>query len=165
MKSKMQIRNESDWCQLRFDCVEDCIAEVHRIVAANDQGKLRSSGSWTSGQIMAHVASWIVYAYDGYPMGRPPFFVRWILRTRLPRMLANGMPRGIRIPGVKAGTYGMDEMQTSNAANRLVAALTRLEQTGDAKYDSPAFGPMSQADRIRLNLRHAELHLGYLLYY
>lgn len=79
-------------------------------------------------------------------------------------MLANGMPRGARIPGVADGTFGMDDMDISEAAKRLFAALTRLKGPEDAKHDNPAFGPMSHADRIRLNLRHAELHLGYLSY-
>lgn len=52
----------------------------------------------------------------------------------------------------------------ADAAERLLVALRRLEQRQQADYDSPAFGPMSHEDRVRLNLRHAELHLGYLSY-
>jgi hypothetical protein len=110
---------------------------------------------------MAHVASWIEYAYEGFPIGRPPYFVRWILRLRLKKMLDAGMPRGVRIPGVKSGTTGIDDMETADAANRLLAALDRLGSSESAKYDNPAFGHMSQEERIKLNLRHAELHLGH----
>ena len=150
--------------KLRFDSIEDCVSEVDRIAAAGEQGSLRTLGNWTPGQILSHVASWIEYAYDGFPVSSPPFFVRWILRWQLRSMLRNGMPRGVRIPGVKGGTTGMDDVPTAEAARRLVLALERLKTKVPAKFESPAFGPMSVDDRIQLNLRHAELHLGFLSY-
>jgi hypothetical protein len=114
--------------------------------------------------VLAHIAAWIDYAYEGFPIAPPPFFVRWILRLRLKKMLRQGMPRGVRIPGVQGGTTGMDAMETRDAAERLLASLARLGSSEEARHDSPAFGPLSHEDRIELNLRHAELHLGYLSY-
>jgi hypothetical protein len=58
----------------------------------------------------------------------------------------------------------MDAMAISEAAERLRNAFHRLKRREQAFHDSPAFGPMSHDDRIVLNLRHAELHLGYLDY-
>ena len=164
MAPQIDTRNVASFRKLRFDSLDDCLAEVGRILAADEEGVLRNSGNWTPGQVMAHIASWIEYGYDGYPIAPPPFFVRWILRLRLGKMLREGMPRGVRIPGVKQGTVGMDDMPTPEAARRLVTALTRLRDREEARFDSPAFGPMSHEDRIRLNLRHAELHLGFLSY-
>lgn len=157
-------RRTDAWRRLRFHSIEDCAAEVRRIAAADQAGVLRAHGAWTPGQVMAHVASWIEYAYEGFPIGRPPFFVRWMLRLRLRTMLDAGMPRGVRIPGVSDGTTGIDDMETAAAADRLLAALERLHSSEHAPHDSPAFGPMSHEDRIKVNLRHAELHLGYLSY-
>ena len=157
-------RNSPGHRKLRFNSIDDCMAEVRRIVDADAEGKLRTTGNWTSGQILGHVGSWIAYGYDGYPLSGPPFFVRWILRMRLKKMLENGMPRGVRIPGVKTGTVGVEAVEISVAAERLLSCLCRLRSREEAKFDSPAFGAMSHDDRIRLNLRHAELHLGYLNY-
>lgn len=78
--------------------------------------------------------------------------------------LRRGMPSGQRIPGVAGGTYGTELFTTAEGADRLRRALQRLTSNEPAKFDSPALGPMSHADRIRLNLRHAELHLGFLVY-
>jgi hypothetical protein len=154
----------SAYRKLRFESLEQCVAEVRRIVAASEAGRLVSSGQWTPGQILAHVAAWIEYGYQGYPIKPPPFFIRWVLRLRLRSMLERGMPRGVKIPGVPGGTIGADEVTTVAAAERLLVALRRLEQRQEAAFDSPAFGPMSHEDRVRLNLRHAELHLGHLSY-
>jgi hypothetical protein len=164
MAAQVDTRNVTSYRKLRFDSIDDCIAEVRRILAASAEGDLRSCGNWTPGQIIAHLASWIEYGYDGYPIGTPPLFIRWIIRLRLRPMLRNGMPRGVRIPGVKDGTVGIEDMTTPKAGERLLNALKRLQEREVAKFDSPAFGRMSHDDRIQLNLRHAELHLGFLAY-
>lgn len=164
MAAQIDTRKVADHTKLRFDSIDDCMAEVRRILAANEEGSLRTLGNWTPGQILAHIACWIEYGYEGYPIGPPPFFIRWILRLRLQKMLSGGMPQGVRIPGVKGGTAGTEEMPTPEAGQRLLKALQRLHDREEAKFNSPAFGAMSYEDRIRLNLRHAELHLGFLAY-
>ncbi len=164
MASQVNTRTSSGYRPLRFNSIEECIAEVNRIRAAEDNGNLRTTGNWTPGQIMSHVAAFIEYGYVGFPIGPPPFYVRWILRLRVGKVLRKGMPRGVRIPGIAEGTVGMQAMDTSEAAQRLLTALGRLHSAEQVKFHSPAFGPMSDNDRIQLNLRHAELHLGFFVY-
>jgi hypothetical protein len=154
----------AEYRNLRFNSIDDCCAEVRRVLAANENGTLATCGNWTPGQNMAHVASWIEYGFTGYPISPPPFFIRWLIRMQLKSILKGPMPRGVKIPRVKGGTTGMDDMPTPAAGQRLLAALERLQAREEAKFDSPAFGPMSYENRIKLNLRHAELHLGYLSY-
>lgn len=150
--------------KLHFDSIGQCIEEIDRLVAADARGSLHSVGTWTPGQVLSHLAAWIEYGYDGYPIKVPPFPIRWMLRLLLPRILKSGMATGVRIPGTKEGTVGHDPLPTQAGAERLRKALTRLSDNEQALYDSPGFGPMSHADRIRLNLRHAELHLSFLQY-
>ena len=80
----------------------------------------------------------------------------------LKKYLKNGMPSGVRIPGIKEGTVGMDDIPFDVGIARLRKAFERLKAGEESPFDSPAFGKMSHQDRIRLNLRHAELHLGHL---
>jgi hypothetical protein len=148
--------------QLRFESIADCRAEVQRLLAADARGQLTRTGNWTPGQIFSHVAAWINYGYEGYPMKPLPSFVQWLLRLSLRKIYRDGMRPGVRIPGIKQGTTGMDDMPVAEAGERLLKALERLEQNPDAPHISPAFGKMSHADRITLNLRHAELHLSFL---
>ncbi len=148
--------------KLRFGSIADVNIELDKIAELDKTGHLETSGNWTVGQIMAYLAAWIEYGYDGYPMKSPPWFVRFFLRMRLKKMLEGGFPRGIRIPGIPGGTTGADDIPTAQGISRLRKALARLDAGEEAAFDSPAFGKMSHEDRIRLNLRHAELHLGYL---
>lgn len=148
--------------KLRFDSIDALLEELAAIESASRANHLKVTGNWTPGQILSHLAAWVEYGYVGFPMKPAPFFIRFLLRLRLQKMLEQGMPRGIRIPGVRAGTTGQDDMPFDHAMSRLREALTRLKNGEPCTHDSPAFGALSHEDRIRLNLRHAELHLGYL---
>lgn len=150
--------------QLHFADLNQLSAELDRIETAEQNGELRAVGNWTPGQILGHLAAWIHYGWDGYPMKRPPWFVRWFLRWQLPKMLAGGMPSGVRIPGVEGGTTGIEPVEFYDGMSELRRGIERLEGTELPTHDSPAFGQMSLEDRVRLNLRHAELHLSFLRY-
>jgi len=149
--------------QLRFKNIDEVLAEVDRIVAADQAGKLRMLGNWTSGQIFAHLAAWTDYGFEGFPLKPPPWFVRTILKMRKKKYLRDGLPAGVKIPGVENGTTGMDNVSTSEGADRLRRALTRLKNQAPT-HPSPAFGQLPHDESIQLVLRHSELHLGFLEY-
>ncbi len=149
-----------DHRRLQFNTVDDLRAEIERIVASEQAGTLRRTGNWTAGQAFGHLAAWINFAYDGYPM-KLPWFIRPFVRRKLKQYLAGRMDAGVRIPRVAGGTYGTEVLPTEEGAARLRAALGRLERE-PARCDSPAFGKLPEEQRIKLNLRHAELHLGFL---
>jgi hypothetical protein len=145
---------------LRFAVIEDLLADIDRLVAADKAGKLRRTGNWTAGQAMGHIATWINYAYEGYPF-KVPWFVKVFLRIKKGKYLRDGLSAGVRIPNVEGGTYGTEVLSTAEGTARLRQAVARLQRGELAKYESPAWGPMSQEARVQLNLRHAELHLSF----
>jgi hypothetical protein len=150
--------------KLRFATIDEALGEIDRIVAAEQAGTLHTTGNWTAGQIMGHIAAWINYSFEGYPLRPPPWIIRFILRRLGRRYLRDGMRAGQHIPGIEGGTVGIESLSTAEGAERVRRALRRLTSGEVARFDSPAFGPMSMDDRIQLNLRHAELHLSFLQY-
>lgn len=154
--------SSADRRTLHFETIEDLLREIDQVVKADKAGRIEVLGAWTPGQILGHLAAWIEYGYEGYPMKPLPWPFRVLLRWQLKRYFRYGMPTGIRIPGVRQGTYGTAEIPTADAGERLRSALGRLQRREPAQYDSPAFGAMSDEERIRLNLAHAELHLSFL---
>ena len=148
--------------KLQFETIDDCLAELERIEEAERQGKLKTLGNWTAGQNLSHLASWIEYGWDGYPMDKPPLALRLVMKSMLGGILKKGMDAGVNIPGIEGGTLGADDMETQPAVERYRAALNRLKSGEAATHDSPAFGKMTHEKRVLLNLRHAELHLGFL---
>lgn len=163
MKSEVNTRTASRR-RLRFSSIDELLCEVDRIESSDRQGSLRTTGNWSPGQILSHIAAWIEYGYDGYPVKQPIWPLRVLLRFLGKRMLKSGMPAAVRIPGVPQGTVGMDEARVPDATARLRKALQRMQSGEEARFHSPAFGPLSHEDRIQLNLRHAELHLGFIHY-
>lgn len=155
---------EPKFRRLRFAKVVECSAELDRIEAAHQAGTLTTTGNWSPGQILSHLSTWIEFAYDGFPLKAPPFFVRWILKLMMKRTLAKGeMKPGISIPGVEGGTLGQEEMEFGAAMERYRAALSRM-QSEPAIHNSPAFGKVTDEVRIKMNLMHAQLHLGFFDY-
>lgn len=151
----------ADRRKLRFGSIDELLADIDRIVNADKAGKLRRSGNWTAGQAMGHLASWMNYAYEGFP-AKPPWFIKIILKLKRAKYLREGMPAGVRIPGKAEGTFATEALSTEEGAERLRKALRRMAGNEPVKFHSPAFGEMSHEDRIAFNLRHAELHLSFL---
>lgn len=162
MKSKMATSRVKDRRQLRFETIDDCISDIDRIMAADAAAALRAMGNWTPGQVLSHVAAWIEYSYEGFPVKPLPRIFRPIFKLQLRRILKHGMPPGVTIPGVQGGTTGADDVPVSVAGPRLKRALERLATDEPEKFSSPAFGSLSIDQRRQLMLRHAELHMSFL---
>src|SRR6516165_12109003 len=84
---------------LRFESIDQMMAEVDRLAEAERAGRLRRLGNWTLGQTLAHLAAWAEYGYTGSRL-KVPFFIKWILRLRKRRFLYGPMRAGVKIPGV-----------------------------------------------------------------
>ena len=148
---------------LRFQAIRDMRHDLEQIENAHASGSLRRSGNWTEGEILTHLAAFIEFGYNGFPKEvSPPWLLAVLfIRPRRGKYLREGMPAGIKIPGAKRGTVGMEDVPVEKGLGRLREALDRLEKT-NPPIESPAFGPMTHDQKIKLALRHAELHLGFL---
>lgn len=145
---------------LRFESPSEVLAEVARIASAERAGTLRRTGNWTAGQAIGHLAAWINFSFDGYPVTAPPDLAEKA-RARKPTALSEGLRVGVHIPGVKGGTAGIDPLELDDAVARYQKAFARL-LAGTPKFPHPFFGPMTNEEWLMLHLRHAELHLGFL---
>jgi hypothetical protein len=146
---------------LRFGSIDELLADVDRLAAAERAGKLRRLGNWTLGQALGHLAGWMEYAYTPAPM-KPPFFIRWILRMRKKKYLYGSMRPGVWIPRVEGGTLNTAPMGLEEGLMRYRAIADRLKKDAPT-VESQAFGPLTHEEAIALNLRHAELHLSFFV--
>ena len=146
---------------LRFESIDQVLAEVDRLVVAERAGRLRRLGNWTLGQALGHLTVWAEYSYTGSPL-KPPFFIKWMLRLRKQKFLHEPMRAGVKIPGVEGGTLATDPMPLDEALVRLRRVMERLK-TEVPTAPNTIFGPLTHDEWIAINLRHAELHLGFLV--
>jgi hypothetical protein len=147
--------------RLRYSSMDELMADAMRIAEAERAGTLRRLGNWTPGQAFGHVAGWMDYGFDGYPV-KIPWFIRLIVRRMKNRILRDGMPPGRKLPGAPRGTYAAEPMALDEGLDRLSRAVDRLRARPPEK-PNPMFGPLTHQQWIDLNLRHAELHLGFFL--
>lgn len=146
---------------LRFNSLDDAAREAERLAEAERAGRLRRMGNWTLGQALGHIAAWIDFGYEGFPPGaRPPAIIKFILRFMRAKFLNGSLPQGVRIPKVEGGTYGIEPIPTAEGLARMKKSFERLQRERP-KFQSPAFGVMTDEERVALNLRHSELHLGF----
>jgi hypothetical protein len=148
---------------LNLRTLGDLRAELDRIERAHRAGQLRVTGNWSPGQVFTHLANFINYAYDGYPpeLKTPPALLRFCFKFMKNRFLYRPMGAGVKIPGVRGGTVGVEDVAFEQGLARLRAAVDRLEQAAPTQAN-PMFGPMPHDQWTSLHLRHAELHLGFL---
>ena len=146
--------------KLRFQSLDAALAEAERLVAAEQEGRLRRAGNWPLGQTLGHLATWASFALNGYPPEvRAPLPVRMILRLMRNTILTKGMMPGVKVGRVPGGTVGLEPMDAEEGLRRLRDAFARLRATAPT-VQNPVFGRLTHEQWIQLNLRHAELHLG-----
>ncbi len=145
---------------VRFETVDQAIAEAERIARMAGEGKIEYLGNWDASQILNHVAAWAEYAYVPNPV-RAPWFVRLLVRPLKGKFLNKGLPAGRWIPRIPGGTTNIEKVPVEQALARFQKAFARLKSEPPTQA-SPVFGRMTQEEAIKLNLRHAELHMGFV---
>jgi hypothetical protein len=145
--------------EVRFATIDQAIADIERLAAAEREGKLQRLGNWTLGQTLGHLATWTTFAFDGTPI-KPPLIILWILRLQKKKFLRGPMPGGVKIPKVAGGTLGTEPLSLEDGLDRCRCAMQRLDREVPNK-PNVIFGPLTHHEWKQLNLRHAELHLSF----
>ncbi len=144
--------------KLRFATFDDVIKDAEHIVSV----PCRTLGNWTVAQNIDHLGKSIQAGFEG-PVVKAPWFVRWLIAPVIkPRFLTKGMPAGFALPKEMAHFMPRSDPATELALTNLRVWSHRL-QTELPPNGHPAFGNLSHAEWIQLHLRHAELHLSFIV--
>ena len=146
---------------LHFNSMDELTADVDRLVAAERAGRLRRLGNWTLGQTLGHLATWMDFAFTGSPLN-PPWIIKMIIRLKKKQFFQGPMPAGVKIPGVEGGTVGTADVPLDEALPHFRKAADRLKNEAPALPHN-IFGKLPHDQFIAMNLRHAELHLGFFI--
>ncbi len=143
--------------KLRFETLDEVLVEAERLARM----PLRLLGNWSYGQILEHLATTIDHYYEGLP-GKPSLLMRWILLPLMKNnLLTKGMPAGIQLPK-SAAALMPNPTEIQPALEHLRKAIERLKEESPRK-PSPFFGDMAPQEWVALTLRHAELHLSFVV--
>jgi len=144
---------------LRFDAIDQVLADADALADAEAKGELQRLGAWTLGQALNHLAAWADFAYGGYPF-QVPTFIRLLARPMKTRALTKPLKPGMRLPKVSGGTLATDIIPTAEALPRFRQSFGRLSSE-PPNQPHPIFGPLTHDEWIKMHLRHAELHLSF----
>ena len=147
----------TDRRELTYANLDEVVADAERLVAAG----AATTGNWSLGQILEHVATVMEKSIDGFEI-RPPLPIRlvgrWFLKNRF---LKHGMPAGFQLKGPAAKELLPPEIDPQQALDHLRRAAERLK-TETHRSVHPFFGYLDQTDSNRINCRHAELHMSFI---
>lgn len=147
---------------LKFANFDELTAEINSL---HEKGYV-SNGNWSLGQCCGHLADWMRFPIDGFPV--PPLPIRmmlWVMKvTAGPRMkrkiLAEGFKGGM--PTAPETVPSRDGLSDDQGIEKFQSTIDRVRSFEGELKPSPLFGPLDKEMHMKVTLLHAEHHLGYL---
>ena len=118
-------------------------------------------GNWSYAQILTHLAKVMNASFDGFP-----FLMPWPIRVavRLIRkpILRTGFPSGFKAPKKADSLMPSASADLETALEEIHKAILRLQDHVPNKPHA-VFGLLSYQEWVQLHLRHAELHMSFVV--
>ncbi len=143
--------------KLCFSSLDELSAEVDRLAAS----PVHCLGNWSLGQNCRHLAMVMNQSIDGFKF-KAPWFLGLLAPLFKNRFLNKGFPAGGQFPDSAKKYLAPDPIDDAAGVSELRAAIAR-QQRESKRAPSPFFGQMSVEEWTKLHLRHAELHLSFVV--
>lgn len=141
---------------VRYNSLDELLADARRL---SESGQVRTLGNWSEGQIYKHLAGGLDSSIDGAGFSLPAP-VRWVMSMVMKRkFLHQAIPAGFQAPGQ---FQPEDTTSVTDGLACLEKAIERQKQES-TRAMHPAFGNISREEWNDFNLRHAELHMSFLV--
>jgi len=148
----------ADRRRVRYESLSDFLADAERQAA----GSAQTLGNWTLAQIFDHLSRSMRVAVEGTD-ARFPWPARFFLRAIRKKFLRRPMKPGFRVPPKLERVLRPGEgLAIGQALQELREAASRFE-TAPQLAPHPAFGPLTREEWRALSLRHAELHMSFVV--
>ena len=136
------------------DLLEDAEAMAHGVV--------QTLGNWSLGQIFQHLASALESSIDGFSF-KAPLHVRLVAPFLKKRFLKKPVPAGFQLPAAgQAQLVPAATVSTAEGLDALRLAVSRTESESKRAIH-PVFGRLSKQESDQLQLRHAEMHMSFVV--
>ncbi len=144
--------------KVRFDKIDDILADVDMLSSRG----YRQLGNWPLGQMCKHLSIAMSMPVDGSEI-EVAWFIRFVARTFVkPRMLRDGMKPGFKL-NPKAAKVLVPDVTGDPEGIAALRAMAKRFQSEPLAHPHPFFGPLTPEEWKFVQLRHAEMHLGFLL--
>ncbi len=145
--------------ELHYATLDEFQADVEHVAA----GKYRTVGSWSYPQILDHLSRTMVCSLEGFGFKAP-----WIIRTLIAPLVKNSfltkpMKAGFKLPRKLAAALLPTGDLTLPAALEQIRTAIRRCKDETPTVGHPAFGKLARQEWTALYLRHAELHMSFVV--
>jgi hypothetical protein len=146
---------------LRFNAHPEILGEVRSLA----EQPTRQLGHWSLPAICQHLATAMNLCIDakaGQVDFRAPLSRRILARLFRAQILKRGLPTGVKLPPPVERVLYVEPENLEAAIAALERAIARLRSTTQ-RSPHPLLGTMSAAQWDQFHLRHAELHLSFIV--
>ena len=139
---------------VRYESLRDLLSDAEKLSAT----KTRTLGNWSFGQILKHTAMSLDSSIDGTGFMLPAP-VRWLMSLLMKRkFLTKPIPPGFKAPD----SFIPKETSIEDGLTALRAAIDRQNRE-TKRAPHPGFGTMSKDEWNEFHLRHAEMHMSFVV--
>ena len=145
--------------EVRYESYDELLADVESLAGQETQ----VIGNWSFAQILEHLGIAIEGSIDGIPF-KAPLPLRLVAKLFLKKKLLRGpLDPGFKIPdNAKPVLYPKEEKGLEEGLEHLRRAVARCQsETNRASH--PLFDTVTCEEWDKWNLRHAEMHLSFVL--
>lgn len=138
--------------------LQDFLVDVGTLI----DSEVTTVGNWSFAQILEHLARAIDASIDGFS-----FQSNWLVRTLVApllknRLLTTPMKPGFTLPRRASGYLPEADVELGVSHEHLEAAVGRLAMT-EPTAPHPFLGRLSDREWLALHLRHAEMHMSFVM--
>lgn len=140
--------------KVRYGSLDELLAEAKRF-AATEVHKL---GNWSPGQIYEHLARTMNSSIDGFDFSMPAP-ARWLMSLLMKKkFLYKEVPAGFK----STANFVPDETSSEAGLASLEKSIER-QKSETSRVMHPGFGNISRDEWEAFHLRHAEMHMSFLV--
>jgi hypothetical protein len=144
--------------KLHFESFDEVLADV-RLLATRPTRQL---GNWSLGQVCQHLGTAMERSARDDQLFSVPLWLRVVGRLVRRRALKNGLPTGFKLPPDGAAKFVPPLVSVDEGLATLEEGIVALSQTSH-RAPHPVLGAMNVDEWNLFHLRHAELHLSFIV--
>jgi hypothetical protein len=142
--------------KVEYSSLQQVLEDAQRLC----QGNVKALGNWSPGQIFQHLAWSFDTSIDGND-AKFPWWLRMIAPLMKKKLLGSPMPPGFKLPE-SAQKLVPGPTSTEEGLAALRAAIARQERES-SRAPNPVFGELTRNEWNQLHLKHAALHMSFLV--
>lgn len=140
--------------KVRYASLDELLAEAKQFAAS----EVRRLGNWSPGQIYEHLARTMNSSIDGFDFSMPAP-VRWIMSLLMKKkFLYKEVPAGFK----STAKYIPADISNEAGLAALEKSIER-QKAESSRVKHPGFGAISRDEWEAFHLRHAEMHMSFLV--